>query len=103
MPEDRSADRTAGEADEVGPECRQGGGERILLWKEQLADDQSSRGAVDEEVVPFDGGADGRGDDGLAQLGGVLGCGQRVGHCPLQTLPCSFLRASARQQAAVET
>src|SRR5208282_1410981 len=53
--------------------------------KEQFWEDQPGGGAVDEEVVPLDGGADRRGDDRLAQLRTVFpvrkpaGCGH-AGH-----------------------
>ena len=73
MPEDRGADRPADEADEVGAERRERSGQRILVGKEQFRENQPGGGAVDEEVVPLDGGADGGGDHRLAQLRAVLG------------------------------
>jgi hypothetical protein len=77
VPEDCSTDRPAEEADKIGAERGEGRGQRALLRKEQFADDQSGRGAVDEEVVPFDRGADRRRNDGFAQLGAMLGWRQR--------------------------
>jgi hypothetical protein len=78
MAEDRSADRTADEADEIGSERRQRCGKRILVREVKLAENQAGGGAVNEEVIPFDGGADGRGDDSLAQLLAVIGRRQHV-------------------------
>ena len=77
MAEYRGADRAADKADEVGAERRERCGERIFVGEVELAEDQAGRGAVDEEIVPFDRGADRRGDHRLAQLRAVL----RRGHC----------------------
>jgi hypothetical protein len=76
MAEDRCADRAADKADEVGAERRQGSGQRIFIGEVELPEDQSGRGAVDEEIVPLDRRADRRGDDRLAQLRTVVGGGQ---------------------------
>src|SRR6187401_1718221 len=51
----------------------------MLVGKVELAEHQAGRSAVEEEVIPFDGGADGRGDHRLAQLCGMLGVAQRAG------------------------
>ena len=40
--------------------------------KEQLGEHQAGDGAVKEEIVPLDGGADRAGDDGPAQLDAVF-------------------------------
>ena len=68
MAEYRSADRAADEPDEVGAEGRQSRGEWIFVGKVELAEDQPGRGAVNEEIVPFDRSANGRRDDSLSQL-----------------------------------
>ncbi len=97
MAEDRGADRPSDEADEIGAECRERRRQRILVGKVELAEDQPGGGAVDEEVVPFDGGADGGRDDGLAQLLAVVGLGHRpVCGCdchsssPIRRTPADF-------------
>src|SRR5262249_2000411 len=61
----------------------------IGVGEEQLGEDEAGNGAVEEEVVPFDGRADGRRNDRPAQLdavfvrsklleGGGVGCGHGV-------------------------
>jgi hypothetical protein len=77
MAEYRRADRASDKADEIGAKGRQRRRQCILVGKIELAEHQSGRGAVKEEVVPLDGGADGRCDDRLAQLRAVVGWGQR--------------------------
>ena len=77
MAEDRGADGTSDKTDEIGAERRERAGQRIFVGKVELAEDQPGGGAVDEEVIPFDGGADGGRDDGPAQLPAVLGVGHR--------------------------
>ena len=72
MAEDRRADRAGDKADEIGAERAQRRGQRILIGEIELAEDQPGRRAVEEEVIPLDGGADGGGDDRLAQLRAVL-------------------------------
>jgi hypothetical protein len=54
----RSANRPAYKTNEIGAKGCKRPGQGILVRKEKLAEDQTSRGAVDEEVIPFDGGAD---------------------------------------------
>ena len=49
------------------------------MRKEQLGEDEAGDGAVEEEIVPFDGGADRGGDDGAAELHLVFGRGQLAG------------------------
>ena len=73
MAEDRRADRPGDEADEIGAEGGERRRQRILVGEVQLAEDEAGGGAVEEEVVPLDGGADRRGDDRLAQLCAVFG------------------------------
>jgi hypothetical protein len=57
--EDRSSDRPSDEADEIGAEGGQRRGQRVLVWKVELAENEPGSRAVKEEIVPFDGGADG--------------------------------------------
>ena len=67
MAEYCSADWAADKADEVGAEGCQRPGERIFVGEVELTEDQPGRSTVDEEIIPFDGGADRRRDDRLAQ------------------------------------
>jgi hypothetical protein len=69
----RSADRAADKADEVGAEGRERRGQWLLVGEVELTEDQPGRRAVNEKVVPFDRGADGRRDDRFAQLCAVVG------------------------------
>jgi len=73
MSEDGGADRPADEADEIGAEGGERRGERVFVGEIELAEDEAGGGAVEEEVVPLDRGADGRGDDRFSQLRIVLG------------------------------
>jgi hypothetical protein len=68
MTEYRGTDRPADEADEIGAEGRQRRGQRRFVGKEELAEDQTGGGAVNEEIIPFDRRTDGRGDHRLAQM-----------------------------------
>ena len=78
MAKDRGADWPADKADEVGAEGGKGRGQRFFVGEIEVAENQSGRGAVDEEVIPFDRRADGRGDNCFAQLCAVLGRRQRL-------------------------
>src|SRR4029077_5143555 len=78
MAEDRSPQRPRREADEVGAERQQRGGGRIRVREIKLAEHQSRGGAVEEEIVPFDGGADRGSDHRLAQFAAVVGLGKRA-------------------------
>ena len=73
MAENRGADRAGDEADEVGAEGEQRPRERRLVWKVELAEDETGRGAVEEKVVPLYRRADRRCDHRLAQLRAVFG------------------------------
>ena len=82
MAKDGGPDRPADKTDEIGPERCKGCGERILVGEVKLAEYQTGSRAVEEKVIPFDGCADCRGNDRLAQMRAVLGCRQRaVGRC----------------------
>ena len=65
--ENRTPQRPGDEANRVGAEGQKLSNERIEVGKKQLAKDQRRRGAIQEEVVPLDRGADGAGDDGFDQ------------------------------------
>jgi hypothetical protein len=52
MAEDRGPDRPAGKADEIGAEGRKRSGQRILVGKIELAEDEAGRGAVDVLISP---------------------------------------------------
>src|SRR4051812_22679703 len=88
MAEDRSSDGAGGEAGKKSAEGEQVRRQAVLVGKEQLAEHQPGGGAVKEEVVPLDGGANGGGDDGLAQLPGMICVRRRrcCGHGPFPRL-----------------
>ena len=82
MTEDGGADGSADKADKIGAECSERRRKGILVGEVELAEDQARGGPVQEEVVPLDRGADGRRDDGLAQLSVMGGRGFRpVNRC----------------------
>ena len=58
--EDQPADRSREEADGEGGEGRELGGRAVEAVEVELVEDDRGGGAVEEEVVPLDGGADGR-------------------------------------------
>src|SRR5215813_6969164 len=78
MAKDRGTDGACREADEVGAEGQERGGGRIGVREIKLAENQSSGGSIEEEVVPFNGSADCCRDHRLAQLPTVVGCGKQV-------------------------
>jgi hypothetical protein len=55
----RSPDRASNEADEIGAKGRQRRRQRIFVGKVELAENKPGRSAIEEKVVPLDGGADG--------------------------------------------
>ena len=65
--EDHTPQRPGDEADRVGAEGQELSRKRAELRKEQLPKNQRRRRAVQEEVVPLDGRADGAGNDGFDQ------------------------------------
>ena len=75
--EDDAAEGAGDEAERVGAEGQQGRGGGLALGEEQRAEDERRGGAVEEEVVPLDGGADQRGEDDLDDAGAFrLGAGR---------------------------
>ena len=62
MAEHRAADRTRQESDRECAQCGEGADPRIDVGKEQPVEHQGGGGSVDQEVVPFDDGAEGAGE-----------------------------------------
>jgi len=58
VPEDDAAQRPREEADRVGGKGRHRACQRVHVREEQLVEHQRRRRAVEEEVIPLDGGAD---------------------------------------------
>ena len=100
--EDRGADRPRDEPDRVDAERLQRADQRIGVREVQLGEDQAGDGAVEEEVVPLDGGADGARDDRAPELYAVVGrcCGDcRCCHRFLlrfEALPAGFYVTDVR-------
>ena len=67
--EDDAAEGAGDEAERVGAEGQQGRGGGLALGEEQRAEDERRGRAVEEEVVPLDGGADQGGEDDLDDVG----------------------------------
>ena len=67
--EDHAAERPGDEPDGVGAERQQRRVDRVGVREEQRAEDQRRGRAVEEEVVPLDGGADQAGEDDLDDVG----------------------------------
>jgi hypothetical protein len=76
VPEDGGADRAGNEADRVDAERLQRSHPRVGMREEQFCEHQPGDRAVKKEVVPFDRGADGRGDHRAAKLNLMLGWGK---------------------------
>ena len=68
MAEDGRADRARDEADGIDGEGLERADPGVGVREEQLGEDEAGDGAVEEEIVPLDRGADGGGDDGAAKL-----------------------------------
>jgi hypothetical protein len=66
--EDHAAQGTGKEADSKGGEGRHLAGKGINVGEEQRAENQRRGGAVKEEVVPLDRGANEAGDDDAANV-----------------------------------
>ena len=78
MTEDRRADRPPDKADEKHAEGFEHADERTGMREIKLAENQRGHRAVEQEIVPFDQGADGAGDQGAAQLLAVLAVRERA-------------------------
>jgi hypothetical protein len=85
MAKDCCADGACDETHHVHGESFEHADQRVGFRKEQLGEYEAGDNAVQEEVVPFDGGADRAGDNGAAQLDAMEGVGlrtrQNLGHC----------------------
>ena len=66
--EDRRADRPGDEAHCVDGEGLQHADQRIRMREEQLAENQTGHGAVEEKIIPFDRRSDRAGNYRLAKL-----------------------------------
>jgi hypothetical protein len=72
MTEDEGPDRAREKTDEIDAKRVKRRGQWVLVWEEELAEDQPGHGAIEQEIVPLDRGADRGGDDGAAELAIVL-------------------------------
>ena len=73
MAEDRRPDRAGDEADRIDQERLQRADQRIGFREIELREHQAGDGAVEEEVVPLDRGADRAGEHGATQLRAMVG------------------------------
>ena len=78
MAEDERADRARDEADEIDAEGAERRRQRVLVREEQLAEDEAGHRAVEEKIVPLDGGAYRRRDDGATELASMLVWCERI-------------------------
>ena len=79
MAEDRRAYWPRDEAHGIDGKGLERSDPGVGVRKEQLGEDKAGDGAIEKEIVPLDGGANGGGDDSAAQLHLVLGRGQLEG------------------------
>ena len=79
MAEDRGTDRPGDETHRIDGERLQHPNQGIGLGKEELAENEAGHRAVEQEIVPFDGGAYRACDQRAAQLRAVFGFRQRAG------------------------
>ena len=79
--EDRGADGVRGEAHGIDGERLERPDQAIELGEVELGDHEPGDDAVEEEVIPFDGGADGGGDDGAPRMHAVLAMRILRGRC----------------------
>jgi len=78
MAEDRRADRPRQEADEINEKSVERADQRIVVREIELGENQARDGAVEEEILPLDRRADGRGDDGAAQFARMIDARKRA-------------------------
>src|SRR5271169_6002417 len=85
MSEKRRAKRTSKKTNGINGECLEHADQRIGFWKKQLAKDEAGGDAVEQKIIPLDGGADRAGYHSSAQLGAMGRLVQRtrqdVGYC----------------------
>jgi hypothetical protein len=92
--EDRGTDGARGKAHGIDPKGIQGPDQRVGIGEVKLR--EAGHRAVEEEIVPFDAGADRRSDDRAYQLLAMLEIGQPIGgdgcrgHEAFPRGPCSF-------------
>src|ERR1043166_7927701 len=79
MAEDRGTDRPRNEADRVNAERAQRARQRVLVGEVEPGEHHRRNEAVEEEVVPFDRGADGACDDRPPELFCMFVFGNRGG------------------------
>jgi hypothetical protein len=78
MSKDESAYRTCNESNEIDAERVERCGQRILVRKEELAEDEASHRAVEEKVIPLDRGSYRRGGYGAAEFATMLVWRERI-------------------------
>ena len=77
MPENGGADRACHKADGIDGKGLKRADPGIGMREKQLGEDEAGDGAVEEEIVPLDRGADRGRDHGAAELDLMFGCGER--------------------------
>jgi hypothetical protein len=105
MTEKRRADRSRDKPDRVDAEGLQSAHERIGRRKKELGENQRRDEYVKQEIIGFDHGADGGGDNRAAQLCSVLGiaeAGRGNPGCRHCASPCSVV-LSRRPKPALGT
>ena len=78
MAEDRRTHGPRHEADRIDAEGLQRPDQRIGMRKVELREGEARHNAIEEEIVPLDGGADGAGDHRAAELAAVFGLGEQI-------------------------
>src|SRR5438105_8662619 len=82
MAEERRAERAGYKADGVDAERLQRSDQRVGRGEIQFRENQRGNEHVEQEIIRLDHRADGRGDNGAAQLHAVLSIGQVFGRNP---------------------
>ena len=83
MTEDGPTDRTCNEPYRIGCERSQRTGQRIDVGKKESVKDECRCGAIDQEIVPFDDGADRTGEDDRCLTAYSLG--RDIANCEVNT------------------
>jgi hypothetical protein len=73
MPEDRSTNRPRDESDGVNRECLEGAGQGDPIAERTAWRKRARLQHYREKIIPFDSGADSRGNDGPPELPLVFG------------------------------
>ena len=105
MAEHDASQRPGDEAHRIGGKRRRRTRHRVEIGKEQLVEHQCRRRAVQEEIVPFDGGADEAGENHAADVWGGRGVHYATvaETCGADQLANRFLQAVPRTRQQVET